>query len=104
MSNNADSSIQSIIQGFLLLIFLHFIAGMIIFALGFIAGTIWQNYIFLGIWVFGALGLFLWQLLYVLPLILWLKRRGKIGMVKGVLIGAVFTALVNGTCYLSFFR
>jgi hypothetical protein len=46
---------------------------------------------------------FLWQLLYVIPLILWLKRQGKIGMMQGVLGMAVVTALLNGGCSLVLF-
>lgn len=47
------------------------------------------------------MGFLFWQLLYVIPLTIWLKRRGKVGMMKGVITGAVLTALVNGACYLS---
>ncbi len=50
------------------------------------------------------MGFLFWQLLYVLPLTIWLKRRGKIGMMKGGSIGAVITALLNGACYLAIAR
>lgn len=40
------------------------------------------------------------QLLYVVPLCIWLKRKNRVSMMKGVIIGAVITALVNGACYL----
>jgi hypothetical protein len=56
------------------------------------------------VWIIGAIGFFFWQLLYVIPLIIWLKRRRKMGMMKGVIIGAVLTALLNGSCYLLWFR
>ncbi len=46
------------------------------------------------------MGFLFWQLLYVIPLTIWLKRWGKVGMMKGVIMGAVLTALVNGACYL----
>lgn len=65
-----------------------------------ILGSILGSSISLGIWVLGAMGFLFWQLLYVIPLTIWLKRRGKVGMMKGVIMGAVLTALVNGACYL----
>lgn len=40
------------------------------------------------------------QLLYVIPLVLWLNRKRRFTTMKGVIIGAVFTALLNGACYL----
>jgi Na+/proline symporter len=40
------------------------------------------------------------QLIYVIPLCLWLKRRRRFDMLKGVIIGAVITVLLNGSCFL----
>jgi hypothetical protein len=40
------------------------------------------------------------QILYVLPLCLWLSRRRRLSTVKGVIIGAVVTLLLNGSCFL----
>lgn len=40
------------------------------------------------------------QLVYILPIIFWLRRRQKWGLMKGVIIGAVLTALLNGGCWL----
>ena len=65
-----------------------------------ILGSILGSSISLGMWVLGAMGFLFWQLLYVIPLTIWLKRWGKVGMMKGVIMGAVLTALVNGACYL----
>jgi hypothetical protein len=52
--------------------------------------------------LYGAMGFLFLQLFYVIPLTIWLSRRGKNGMMKGVMIGAVLTALFNGTCFLVF--
>jgi hypothetical protein len=99
MSQNTEpNEIVEIIKGFLLLFFLHNLAGMLIFGMGFIIGAIFGGYSFASVWIVGGMGFLFWQLLYVLPLINWLKRRGKIGMMKGVIIGAVITALLNGSC------
>ena len=40
------------------------------------------------------------QLFYVIPLVFWLKRRQRWGLMKGVIIGAVITALLNGSCWI----
>ncbi|OLP15846.1 hypothetical protein BST81_24320 [Leptolyngbya sp. 'hensonii'] len=37
------------------------------------------------------------QLLYVIPLILWLQRRQHWGMMKGVIAGATITAFLNAS-------
>lgn len=96
-------SLREVINGIALLILCHMVAGVLIYALGMAVGMKADIYTVLAIWVYGAAGFFLWQLIYVLPLIFWLRRRGRTGMIKGLIIGAVLTALVNGVCYLSFF-
>lgn len=93
-----------IVKGLLLILGCHILAIAFIVILGFIVGSILQGYAIIGVWAVGAAGFFFWQLLYVLPLTIWLKRRGKISMMKGVIIGAVIAALVNGACYLSVAR
>jgi hypothetical protein len=47
-------------------------------------------------------GICLYQLLYVLPAIIWLKRQQRWGLMKGIIIGAVITALLSGPCFVSF--
>ncbi len=42
------------------------------------------------------------QFIYVLPIVFVLMRRRRWGFMKGVIIGAVITALVNGGCFLMF--
>lgn len=41
------------------------------------------------------------QLVYVIPEVLRLKHQQRWGKMKGVIIGAVITALLNGSCWLS---
>ena len=43
------------------------------------------------------------QLIYVIPIVFWLKRRQRWGLMKGVIIGAILTALLNGGCFLWLF-
>ncbi|MBA3924097.1 MAG: hypothetical protein H0X31_21330 [Nostocaceae cyanobacterium] len=95
------NEIIGIVYGILLLLGMHFLAGIIIFGVGLLVFEITHSpYIYLTIWAGSAVGLFLLQLLYVIPLILWLRRRQYLGMMKGVIIGAVITALLNGGCFL----
>ncbi|MFH7027546.1 MAG: hypothetical protein ACHBN1_19630 [Heteroscytonema crispum UTEX LB 1556] len=42
------------------------------------------------------------QLLYVIPLVVILIRQRKWGLMKGVIIGTVITALLNGGCWIFF--
>ncbi len=46
-------------------------------------------------------GICLYQLLYVVPAIIWLKWEQRWGLMKGVIIGAVITALLSGPCFVS---
>ncbi|MBE9127142.1 MULTISPECIES: hypothetical protein [unclassified Coleofasciculus] len=45
---------------------------------------------------FSALGIGISQLIYIVPAIVILNRRRKWNLVKGVVFGAVLTALLNG--------
>jgi hypothetical protein len=40
------------------------------------------------------------QLVYVIPLVIYLKRKRRYEFMKGVIAGAVITALLNGGCWL----
>ncbi|MEO1396961.1 MAG: hypothetical protein AAFV90_29135 [Cyanobacteria bacterium J06634_5] len=51
--------------------------------------------------VFG--GLSFYQLLYVIPLNIYFRRRRKESIAKGVTIAAVMTALLCGGCFLAVF-
>jgi hypothetical protein len=101
MSTQPNPILQ-ILYGILLLIACHTLAITLLFAIGLLA-SLDGKYTVLYLWLYGGMSFFLWQLLYVIPLILWLKRKGKIGMMQGVLGMAVVTALLNGACSLTIF-
>jgi hypothetical protein len=42
------------------------------------------------------------QLFYGIPWIIWLSRQQKWGLMKGLIIGIIITALLNGGCWLGF--
>lgn len=92
-----------ILAGIGLLLACHVVFVGLVFALGIVIAPTTQNYAFVVVWMVGWGGLFLWQLLYALPLILWFRRRQNPAMAKGILICAIATALLNGTCSLLMF-
>lgn len=99
------NEIFQILLGLFLIVGLHSLAILIIFGLGWLSVQIFgsSNYYYLGIWLVGAWGFFIWQLLYVIPVCIWLRRQQRLEMMKGVIIGAVITALLNGSCFLLIF-
>ncbi len=48
----------------------------------------------------SSAGISITQLIYVIPTLILLRRRQQDALEKGVVIGAVITALLNGGCYL----
>jgi hypothetical protein len=49
---------------------------------------------------FAALFISLVQLAYILPICIYLHRQGQVNWMKGIIIGACITALLNGGCWL----
>jgi len=49
--------------------------------------------------LFLFFGIGISQLLYAIPLCFWLGRKQQLGMRSGVIIGAVLTLLLNGSCF-----
>jgi Na+/proline symporter len=96
------NELKDIVQGALLVILIHILVIAIIFFLGYallISGLVYKV---LSVWIYIAMGFSLIQLVYVIPLALRLKRQGRWGMMKGVIVGAVLTALLNGAGWLWF--
>ncbi len=110
MRNNSD--LKGVLLGFFLLIGLNIIAGYVLFALIFLISAVSESihspllnflisdYRYLVLLAVPGLT----QLIYVIPLVLWLKKRERWGLMKGVIIGAVITALLNGGCWLFLIR
>lgn len=84
---------QKILSGLFFLLGIHLaifivlriLASIIINFNMFLAAKVISAFFFIGIW----------QLLYAIPLVLWLKRQQQWGRMKGVIIGAVVTILTN---------
>ena len=50
----------------------------------------------------SVFGIGIAQVVYVVPLCLWLRKRRLYPTMKGVVTGAVITFLLNGGCFLVF--
>ena len=93
------NEIIGIVLGILLLMGLHLAASI----LGIIVGSISSGGIgsytanFLTVWF---IGIGIAQLIYVVPAIIVLRRRRHFAVLKGLIIGATITALLNGGCWL----
>jgi hypothetical protein len=107
--NSADNNVA---LGIVLVFGLHIAALLVYFAvfavIAWLASAlsyppilsgIVSNYNFLYPMFFPGLS----QLLYVVPLALRMRRRGKTELMKGVIIAAVLTVLLNGGCFLQLY-
>ena len=96
--------VTGIILGILLLIGMHFAAfvliSVILLIISIIPTPISNNYLWMPLIIFPSVSIGLFQILYVIPVVVWLKRRQEWGLMKGVIIGAVLTALLKGGCWL----
>lgn len=96
-------------MGFIILFSMHIIVAVPLFLITNLIAFIFSNlqlYQFQGflslILFYFVFGIGLSQLLYGIPLVVQLKRQEKWGQMKGVIIGMVVTALLNGGCWLTF--
>ena len=94
------NELMGLFFGLLGLIGMHILLVVVILSSGLIVDRIVGGYSAFSVWFYGAIGFFIWQLIYVLPMVIWLRRRRNLGMMKGVIIGAVVTALFNGGVFL----
>jgi len=90
-----EKDIGSAIAGILACIAANILA-VAVFFLG-VVGFRWLGLETIAIGVLLGIGIV--QLLYVVPLALWAKRRGMKTFASGVMIGAAITFLLNGACW-----
>ena len=92
---------NEVADGMFLIFGMHFVAIAIGGIIGSIASAINLSNIAV-LLAIALLGIGIAQLVYVVPMIIWLYRQRKWELMKGVIIGAVITALLNGGCWLLF--
>lgn len=88
-----------VIFGIILLLLMHTLAGLLILLITNILQAMYDGNSGLYVLIFAS-GICLWQLLYVIPTCLWLQQKRKHLIMKGVIIGAEITFLLNGGCFL----
>jgi hypothetical protein len=94
---------SQIVSGIFLVGFLHTAAFFIGVFIMFIASALKADGIVPILGIAGA-GIGISQLIYIIPLLIRLIRQQEWGLMKGVIIGAVLTALLNGGCWLLVFN
>ncbi len=95
------SEVFALELGILLVLGMHVAAIAILWIIGYIASLFVNPSVFLGQVVAAAIFFIsIFQLLYVIPVVFLLRRRQRWRLMKGVIIGAVITALLNGGCWL----
>lgn len=85
-----------VIKGILLALIANILALLLILLSILLIHLNSGGYAYFVLGIVGVGGFFIWQLLYLIPLCIWLKRKGKLLIMKGVVIGAVITALITG--------
>ncbi len=76
------------------------ITNAVIFGIGVYLALNNYNSIFFAIPALSSAGISITQSIYVIPTLIWLRRRQQFALEKGVSIGAIITVLLNGGCYL----
>jgi len=98
--SNTNSAMNTVI-GVLSVFLGHVLACALMFAIAFsISQVLPQSEELFIILFFAFFGIGITQLLYVIPLALWTRSKGRFDTMKGVIIGAVITVLLNGGCFL----
>ena len=95
-------------RGIGILFLCHLALGFVCIVLTFVGGLIssllmnslpWIGGIIRAISLYSGLGIGLSQLVYAIPLGRRFKRQRRFNAMKGVIIGAVITTLLNGGCF-----
>ena len=90
---------MNVLVGIIVLILCHVVAVLLLSLLLWANLTIGATQL-AGVAIFGIFGIGITQLLYVVPLCVYLHRRGRVDTAKGVIIGAILTLLLNGGCFI----
>jgi hypothetical protein len=88
---------RMVLFGMLLTLLLHLLQVPLAGGLGLLV-SLWSKDIGV-VFYMSPLAIGLTQLVYMIPAILIARTRGKPGLVKGLLIGAALTLLLNGLCF-----
>lgn len=103
---NDRSGVANFILGFISVFVGHFLGGVLLYVLAEIFSTVapvlYRSQALGTLVFFLIFGIGIAQLIYVLPLCIWLRRRRLFSTMKGVITAAIITLLLNGSCFLMF--
>ncbi|GET36966.1 hypothetical protein [Microseira wollei] len=97
-----DRKYSDMWSGIRLLITMHFIGFIPVFLIGMLLQLTGYEWADIYAIIYGFCSLLLWQLLYVIPWLIYLKQKRFFAAAKGVIIGAVITGLLSGFCCILF--
>lgn len=100
---NKRTATLEVLIGIGSLLICHLVLGAISLAIGILGSFVPFMYPVLGLLLWAGIAIGLSQMVYVFPLIHRFKQQRRFNAVKGVVIGAVVTALLNGGCFVYFF-
>jgi hypothetical protein len=96
--NSNSHPIRDFIGGLLLVMTLHSLfLGLMLWVVGPVIGS--ANSATEDVWLFLLVGIGLSQWLYLGPAILYFQLKRRSEVVKGLLLGALLTILLNGSCF-----
>jgi len=98
---NSRREARGIVAGILLLIVAHAVYLIIAVPLGMYIGDQMGQGPYGGLtgMIFVIVSIGVAQILYALPLVLWLKYKRRPATMKGVIAAGAVTALLNGACF-----
>lgn len=96
---NSRNRRLDVFEGMIWLVICHAIAGGLGYAISML-GLQLGSEIPMALMLRAGVVIGLTQMIYVVPLCLRLRRRRQLDKLKGVVIGAVITILLNGSCFL----
>ena len=86
-----------VVKGFILGVVLVIVCTSLVVAVG--VGLVRYLRAFGGIGVWFVLAFGVTQLIYIIPAILIARRRGRMGIAKGLIIAASLAFLLNASCF-----
>ena len=102
-----ENPTAEVLSGVALLLAFHVMALIALYVAAYLGSLLMSLlrlnlYGFSDVWFWLIFGIGITQLVYVIPACIYYRRRRRFNLVKGIIIGAILTALLNGGCFLLF--
>lgn len=99
-----QSNERGILQGFMIATAINFLVGILYGVLwNFVTANPQTPKAINNILTYLFWGIGFSQLIHIVPIVLWLKKKRRFARMKGVIIGAALTALLCGGCFIVVF-